>query len=71
VAFEPNRGGVPGLGRYHPRDACAFCGAKYGKFEVVVIRDTQARGLRCEDIVACLRRAHRRKQLRLFGKGAA
>jgi alpha-D-ribose 1-methylphosphonate 5-phosphate C-P lyase len=72
VETEPNRGGVPGLGRYHPSDACAFCGARYRvELEVCVVKSTGARALRCTDVVACQRRFHRRKQLRLFGKGAA
>lgn len=65
--WEENRAGVPGLGVYHSRTDCAFCGDWKGPLLVVVIRSTMARGLVCENTIACVRRQHEAKQMRLFG----
>jgi hypothetical protein len=70
VSWADNRGGVPPLGVYHPRDRCSYCGDRRGPHVVGVRLETGARALRCEDAAACMRRQNRRKQLRLFGDAA-
>jgi hypothetical protein len=70
VSWADNRAGVPGLGKVHPRWKCAFCGNGRGELLVVVVKSTNARGLRCADNVACIRRSNERKQLRLFADRA-
>jgi alpha-D-ribose 1-methylphosphonate 5-phosphate C-P lyase len=59
--------GVLELGRLHPADRCAYCGARWQRFDIRVLLETRARGLVCHDTVACMRRSQRAKQMRLFG----
>jgi hypothetical protein len=59
---------VAPLGRYAPRSACLYCGARVDDgVELVkgVDRGLHALRWRCVDVVACLRRKQARAQLRL------
>jgi hypothetical protein len=67
-AYSENRAGIPGLGVYHPRYACAFCGAERTEQRVVVMHATRARGLICVDTLACQRRRTTARQLSLFAE---
>ncbi len=59
------------LGALHPHDRCADCGARPGHLRRVVMKATLAEGFLCVDVVECMRRARRRRQLDLFGSDAA
>lgn len=57
------------LGKYHPRDLCAFCGADErtaGELYETTIRTTRARGLLCRDSSGCLRRRRREGRVDRF-----
>jgi hypothetical protein len=47
------------LGELHPENCCALCGWKYQPLKQTVLVSTRARGMRCLDSVACVRRRQR------------
>jgi hypothetical protein len=44
------------LGELHAEHRCAFCGERNTAMKQTVVLSTHARGYRCLDSVACLRR---------------